>query len=60
MKRKAKPPFDPKEFLSKVNGGLGLRDYRKAILRMPSSTFRAARPRRPSSPNRARKRWSRF
>jgi CRP/FNR family transcriptional regulator, cyclic AMP receptor protein len=29
MKRKAKPPFDPKEFLSKVNGGLGLRNYRK-------------------------------
>jgi CRP/FNR family transcriptional regulator, cyclic AMP receptor protein len=29
MKRKAKTPFDPQEFLSKVNGGLGLRDYRK-------------------------------
>jgi CRP-like cAMP-binding protein len=29
MKRKAKPPFDPKVFLAKVNGGLGLRDYRK-------------------------------
>jgi CRP/FNR family transcriptional regulator, cyclic AMP receptor protein len=29
LKRKAKPPFDPKEFLSKVNGGLGLRNYRK-------------------------------
>jgi CRP/FNR family cyclic AMP-dependent transcriptional regulator len=29
MKRKAKPPFDPKVFLAKVNGGLGLRNYRK-------------------------------
>jgi CRP/FNR family cyclic AMP-dependent transcriptional regulator len=29
MKRRVKPPFDPKEFLSKVNGGLGLRNYRK-------------------------------
>jgi len=29
MKRKAKPPFDPKVFLAKANGGLGLRNYRK-------------------------------
>src|SRR6202040_2848813 len=29
IKRKAKPPFDPKVFLAKVNGGLGLRNYRK-------------------------------
>jgi CRP/FNR family transcriptional regulator, cyclic AMP receptor protein len=29
MRRKAKPPFDPKVFLAKVNGGLGLRNYRK-------------------------------
>jgi CRP/FNR family transcriptional regulator, cyclic AMP receptor protein len=29
MKRKATPPFDPKVFLAKVNGGLGLRNYRK-------------------------------
>ena len=29
MKRKGKPPFDPKVFLSKVNGGLGPRNYRK-------------------------------
>ena len=29
MKRKAKLPFDPKEFLSKANGGRGLHDYRK-------------------------------
>ena len=29
MKRKAKLPFDPKEFLSKVNGGRGVYDYRK-------------------------------
>jgi CRP-like cAMP-binding protein len=29
MKRRARLPFDPKVFLSKVNGGLGLRNYRK-------------------------------
>jgi CRP-like cAMP-binding protein len=29
MKRKAKPPFDPKAFLSKVNGGRAISDYRK-------------------------------
>ena len=29
MKRKAKLPFDPKEFLSKVNGGQRIADYRK-------------------------------
>jgi CRP-like cAMP-binding protein len=29
MIRKAKPPFDPKVFLSKVNGGLAISDYRK-------------------------------
>jgi CRP/FNR family cyclic AMP-dependent transcriptional regulator len=29
MKRKAKLPFDPKAFLSKVNGGRAIRDYRK-------------------------------
>jgi CRP/FNR family transcriptional regulator, cyclic AMP receptor protein len=29
MKRKAKPPFDPKEFLLKVNGGQRMADYRK-------------------------------
>ena len=29
MKRKAKPPFDPKVFLSKVNGGRAISDYRK-------------------------------
>ncbi len=29
MKRKAKLPFDPKEFLSKVNGGQRVFDYRK-------------------------------
>ena len=28
MGRKAKPPFDPKVFLSKVNGGRGIHDYR--------------------------------
>jgi CRP/FNR family cyclic AMP-dependent transcriptional regulator len=29
MKRKVKLPFDPKEFLSKVNGGRRIRDYQK-------------------------------
>jgi CRP/FNR family transcriptional regulator, cyclic AMP receptor protein len=29
LTRKAKPPFDPKLFLSKVNGGRGISDYRK-------------------------------
>jgi CRP/FNR family transcriptional regulator, cyclic AMP receptor protein len=29
MKRKVKRPFDPKVFLSKVNGGRAIHDYRK-------------------------------
>ena len=29
MKRKAKLPFDPKAFLSKVNGGRAIADYQK-------------------------------
>src|ERR1039458_7863274 len=29
MERKAKLPFDPKVFLSKVNGGRAISDYRK-------------------------------
>jgi CRP/FNR family transcriptional regulator, cyclic AMP receptor protein len=29
MKRKAKPPFDPKVFLSRVNGGRAISEYRK-------------------------------
>jgi hypothetical protein len=29
MNRKAKLPFDPKAFLSKVNGGRAISDYRK-------------------------------
>ena len=29
MKRKRKLPFDPKVFLSKVNGGRAIADYRK-------------------------------
>jgi CRP/FNR family cyclic AMP-dependent transcriptional regulator len=29
MKRKGKPPFDPKVFLSKVNGGRAISEYRK-------------------------------
>ena len=28
MERKGKRPFDPKVFLSKVNGGRGIHDYR--------------------------------
>ena len=67
MKRKAKLPFDPKVFLSKVNGGQRISDYRKiklslgrAILRIPFSTFRAVRSKRPSFPSRARKPWSHF
>jgi hypothetical protein len=30
MKRERKPPFDPKVFLAKVNGGRAISDYRKA------------------------------
>ena len=68
MKRERKPPFDPKVFLSKVNGGRAISDYRKdrnrlhagRILRIPFSTFGAARSRRPSSPSRGRKPWSQF
>jgi CRP/FNR family transcriptional regulator, cyclic AMP receptor protein len=29
MERKGKPPFDPKVFLSKVDGGRTISDYRK-------------------------------
>ena len=29
MISKGKPPFDPKVFLSKVNGGRAISDYRK-------------------------------
>jgi CRP/FNR family transcriptional regulator, cyclic AMP receptor protein len=32
MKRKAKLPFDPKVFLSKVNGGRAISDYRKETI----------------------------
>ena len=68
MSRKAKLPFDPKVFLAKVNGGdepfptIGrIKSCSgRAILRMPFSTFRAARSRRPSSPSRGRKPWSHF
>ena len=62
MKRKAKLSFDPKVFLSKVNGGRAISDYRKdqivyrqAIPRILFSTFRATRSRRPSSPSTGRK-----
>jgi hypothetical protein len=61
----SKAPFDPKVFLSKINGGRVISDYRKekivygrATLRIPFSTFRPARSRRPSSPSWARKRRS--
>jgi len=30
MIRKGKPPFDPKVFLSKMNGGRAISDYRKS------------------------------
>ena len=67
MNRERKLPFDPKAFLSKVNGGRAISDYPKdkivygrAILRIPFSTFGAARSRRPSSPSRGRKPWSHF
>ena len=32
MKRKVKLPFDPKVFLSKVNGGRAIHDYRKDMI----------------------------
>jgi hypothetical protein len=58
MKRKAKLPFDPKVFLSKVNGGRAISDYRKEkfVYRQGDP----ARSRRPSSPSRGRKPWLRF
>jgi hypothetical protein len=67
MKRQKKLSFDPKVFLSKVNGGRAISDYRKdqkstprANPRILFSKFKAARSRRPSSPSRARKPWSHF
>ena len=67
MKRKGKAPFDPKAFLSKVNGGRVISDYRKdqiiygqGDLRIPFSSFRAARSRRRSCPSRGKKPWSHF
>ena len=62
MKRKVKLPFDPKVFLSKVNGGRAIHDYRKdkivfrqAILRTRFFTSRWARSSSPSFPSGARK-----
>jgi hypothetical protein len=67
MKRKRKLPFDPKVFLSKVNGGRAIADYRKDqnVYRQgdPAEsvfTFGAARSSRPSSPSRGRKPWLEF
>ena len=67
MISKGKPPFDPKVFLSKVNGGRAISDYRKdqvvytqANPRILFSTFRAATSRRPSFLSRGRKPWSQF
>ena len=67
MKRKGKLPFDPKVFLSKANGGRAISDYGKDQIVYSQgepadsvSTFRAARSRRPLSPSRGRKPWSRF
>jgi CRP/FNR family transcriptional regulator, cyclic AMP receptor protein len=67
MKRKAKLPFDPKAFLSKVNGGRAISDYRKDQIvytqgESADSVFyiRSGKSRRPSSPSRGRKPWSQF
>ena len=67
MNRERKPPFDPKVFLSKVNGGRAISDYRKDQIVYTQGepadsvfSFRAARSRRPSSPSRGRKPWSHF
>jgi hypothetical protein len=62
MIHKRKLPFDPKVFLSKINGGRTVSRYGKnqvvCALGDPAdslSTFRVARSRRPSSPSRGRK-----
>jgi hypothetical protein len=62
MKPKGSLPFDPKVFLSKVNGGRTKSEYRtdqivyrQAILLIPFSSFRAARSKSLSFPNRGRK-----
>ena len=67
MKRERKLPFDPKAFLSKVNGGEPFPIIGRIKMSTPRanprilfSTFKAARSRRPSSPSRARKPWSHF
>ena len=67
MKRKAKLPFDPKVFLSKVNGGRAISDYRKdqMVFRQgdpADSVFyiQSGKVKRPSSPSRGRKPWSHF
>ena len=67
MKRKGKLPFDPKVFLSKVNGGRTISDYRKDQVvytqgEPADSVFfiQNGRSRRPSSPSTGRKPWSHF
>ena len=62
MKRKVKLPFDPKVFLSKVNGGRAIHDYRKdkIVFRQgdpadATFTSRRARSSSPSFPSGARK-----
>ena len=68
MNSKEKLPFDPKVFLSKVNGGRTMSDYqkdqivyqRRATQRTLFSTFRAAKQKRSSSRSRVRKPSSHF
>ena len=62
MKRKVKLPFDPKVFLSKINGERAIHDYRKdkIVFRQgdpaaPFFTFRRARSSSPSFPSGAKK-----
>ena len=62
-----KPPFDPKVFLSKVNGGRAISDYRKDQIvytqgEPADSVFyiQSGKVTRPSSPSRGRKPSLRF
>ena len=61
MTSKRKPPFDPKVFLAKVNGGRSVADYRKGqIVYTQGEPADFARSERLSSPSRGRKPWSHF
>jgi CRP/FNR family cyclic AMP-dependent transcriptional regulator len=67
MKRERKLPFDPKVFLSKVNGGRTISDYRTGQIVYTQGEpadavfyIQSGRLRRPSSPSRGRKPWSHF